>query len=451
MSIQVKPVKELMDGDLMQHFVADNYRSIPSLVDGLKPSQRKVLYTCLMKQYSDIKVSQLSGAVSEYTAYHQGEASLQPTIVKMAQTFVGSNNINYLIPDGQFGSRIAGGDDAASPRYIHTKLNPIIDYIFKKEDMPILEYLYDDGKKIEPKHLLPIIPMILVNGAEGIGTGWSTKIPSYNPSDIISWIEKLITGVTPRESNLMAHWKGFRGSVTKVDDKYVTRGIFEKKGDSRLLITELPVGLWTDKFLGHLDKLMSEGSIRDYKNYSTDETVKVEIMLNKTDCLTDEQIVKTFRLESYYGTSNVNTFYGSKVITWPSLSELLSEWYKVRLNGYVLRKKYTLEKLRDDHKWQDNTIKFLELVVSKKINIFNVPLNDIETSLSKNKIEKKNDSYSYLLSMPVSSLTKEKLEHLINTNKELSTRISELEKTEPSNIWLDELKQLKKALNNAGY
>lgn len=150
-------------------------RAIPSAVDGLKPSQRKALFACFKRKLTkEIKVAQLVGYVSEHTAYHHGEQSMEQTVVKLAQNFVGSNNINLLFPGGQFGSRLMGGKDAASSRYIFTRLAEITRTIFPVLDDPVLEYLDDEGTSIEPKYYIPIIPLVLVNGCDGIGTGWST-------------------------------------------------------------------------------------------------------------------------------------------------------------------------------------------------------------------------------------------------------------------------------------
>ena len=166
------------------------------MVDGLKPGQRKILFSCFKRGKSiiknEIKVAQLAGYVSEHSAYHHGEASLAGTIVGMAQTFVGSNNIALLHPAGQFGTRLLGGKDAASPRYIFTKLPALTRLIFHPDDEALLEYLEDDGQKIEPKWYLPILPMVLVNGAEGIGTGWSSSVPNYNPRDVVANLRRMM-------------------------------------------------------------------------------------------------------------------------------------------------------------------------------------------------------------------------------------------------------------------
>ena len=159
--------KPFVNKELILFSRADLLRSIPSVVDGFKPSQRKVLFSCFKRKLrQDIKVAQLSGYVSEHSAYHHGEASLASTIVGLAQDFVGSNNVNLLVPSGQFGTRLQGGKDHASPRYIFTRLAPICRTVFPECDDALLEYLNEDGQVIEPEHYLPIIPLVLVNGAE---------------------------------------------------------------------------------------------------------------------------------------------------------------------------------------------------------------------------------------------------------------------------------------------
>jgi DNA topoisomerase-2 len=191
----------------------DNERSIPCLVDGFKPSQRKVLFACFKRKLkAEVKVAQLTGYIAEHSAYHHGEVSLQMTIVNMAQSFVGSNNVNLLTPSGQFGTRSMGGKDSASPRYIFTKLEPITRLIFHPDDDSLLTYLTDDGMTIEPEYYVPVIPMVLVNGADGIGTGWSTNIPNYNPREIITNIRRMIGGEEPHP--MVPYYHGFTGEVS---------------------------------------------------------------------------------------------------------------------------------------------------------------------------------------------------------------------------------------------
>lgn len=269
----------------LKHF--SNYdleRSIPNIMDGFKTSLRKIFYSCLKKNIYDkeIKVAQLAGYVSENASYHHGEASLQSAIVGLAQDFVGSNNINLLLPKGQFGSRVQGGKDASQPRYIFTLLNGICESIFVKEDTKILTYKNDDGELIEPEYYLPIIPMILVNGAVGIGTGFSTNIPCFNPKDIIEILRKLIKNedCTNQENIEIIPWySGFEGTIYKNGNKYVSKGIYKRISPVKIQVTELPIGYWTEDFKTMLEEMLDEKNT-PLKNYESNYThLKVDFTL----------------------------------------------------------------------------------------------------------------------------------------------------------------------------
>ena len=235
---------DFINKELILFSRADLLRSIPSVVDGFKPSQRKVLFSCFKRKLkSDIKVAQLSGYVSEHSAYHHGEASLASTIVGLAQDFVGSNNVNLLVPSGQFGTRLQGGKDHASP-VTSSRLAPICRAIFPECDDALLDYLDEDGQVIEPEHYLPILPLVLVNGADGIGTGWSTSIPNYNPRDIVANIRATLSD---EEQERMHPWyRNFEGEimeeVVKGEVRYHIKGKYEIQDETTLVITELPLG-----------------------------------------------------------------------------------------------------------------------------------------------------------------------------------------------------------------
>ncbi|KDD76869.1 subunit A of DNA gyrase/topoisomerase IV, partial [Helicosporidium sp. ATCC 50920] len=203
---------DFVNRELILFSRADLERSIPSAVDGLKPGQRKILFACFKRNLKkDIKVAQLAGYVAEKSAYHHGETSLMGTIVGLAQDFVGSNNVNYLVPQGQFGTRLQGGKDAASARYIFTRLAAVARRLFPAADDVLLRNLAEEGQVIEPEWYVPILPTVLLNGAEGIGTGWSTFIPNHNPRDVVDNVRRLLDG-QPMEP--MAPWyRGFRGTI----------------------------------------------------------------------------------------------------------------------------------------------------------------------------------------------------------------------------------------------
>ena len=156
---------DFIDKELIHFSNYDNTRSLPSICDGLKPSQRKVLYSVFKRKLKKgIKVAQLTGYVSEHSCYHHGEMSLNETIIGMAQDFVGSNNINLLFPDGQFGTRLLGGKDAGAPRYIWTYMSNITSVLFNSDDNAVLKYNEEEGQTIEPEWYIPILPLVLING-----------------------------------------------------------------------------------------------------------------------------------------------------------------------------------------------------------------------------------------------------------------------------------------------
>ena len=267
----------------------DLERSIPNLVDGLKVSQRKIMFSCFKRNLVDneIRVAQLASYVSENSCYHHGEASLQSAIISMAQNFVGSNNINLLRPNGQFGSRVHGGKDSGAPRYIYTLIERVTSAIFNKQDNGILTYLNDDGIDIEPEYYLPIIPIVLVNGAIGIGTGFSTNVPCYNPKDIINVLRLLLTDeqVCEETASLVPWYMGFKGSIEKQNEKFVSRGKFAKLSATKIQITELPVGTWSEDFKELLEGML-EKDLKLYESNCSDVSVSFDLHFPSSDMVT---------------------------------------------------------------------------------------------------------------------------------------------------------------------
>ena len=216
----------------------------------------------------------MSGYVAEHSSYHHGEMSLCATIVNMAQDYVGSNNLNFLMPQGQFGTRQMGGKEAASPRYIFTHLNPLTRMVFNEHDDALLNYLEDEGMKIEPLYYAPILPAILVNGAEGIGTGWSTSIPCYNPLDLVQNLEARLSDPKSTFRRMAPWYKNFIGSITPQDQGYQVKGLWSKKDRNTIEITELPIKKWTRDYKNFLEELMMQGeTIEDLKEFHKDNTV----------------------------------------------------------------------------------------------------------------------------------------------------------------------------------
>jgi DNA topoisomerase-2 len=438
-----------INDELIEFSMADNIRSIPSVIDGFKPTHRKILYTLNKKNYKDeVKVGLLSGAIIEATSYHHGPQSLEQTIINMAQNFVGSNNINLLIPSGEFGTRSMGGKDSSASRYIFTNKVPITDYIFRKEDNAVLEYLDDDGYVIEPKFYIPIIPMVLVNGAEGIGTGWSTLVPKYNIVDLVDYIEKKIKGSANPRKNINPYYNKFKGKIYLDKDRYVTEGTFELHND-RLKITELPIGLWYDKFYFKLNELIDTKVILNYTKHSTDENVNIIIQLPKESLklFTPNYILKIFDLTSYINNSNMNLFdKNDKIKLYGDIYEVIDDFMEIRLDYYDKRKNSVIDKFKRDIQILNNRCNFIDLIIKNKIVISNKNKEFIEQECIKNNLDKIDDSYDYLLNMVIYSLSKEKYDNLKNQLAEKIKELEEYSKKTLHELWLDDLSELKREL-----
>ena len=455
------------------HFSNRNLeRAIPNIMDGLKESTRKILFACLKRKlYSnEIKVAQLAGNVSEVSAYHHGEASLQEAIIGMAQIFVGTNNINLLTPNGQFGTRINGGNDSASPRYIYTMLSKLTKLIFKEEDNDILNYLDEDGLSIEPDYYIPIIPMVLVNGSIGIGTGYSTNIPQFNPEDIINTyldicndIKKEIGGVlneTDIENSLLLigdkkiralepYYLGFKGEIYKNDKgTYSSKGVYKWIDNTTLEITELPIGTWTENYKEFLEELLTKNSpyLKSFESHYTAKNIKFILKVgdNTREELGDK-ILSEFNLNSNKNLSlnNLHLFTTrGNIKRYDTIEDILKEWSYTRIYKYQERKEKQLEKMELEYLISSAKIRFIIDVIEEKIKIMNVKMNVIEKQMEEKNYYKYEGSYDYLLRMSISQLTAEKKEHLEKEVAKLEMEIKELKETSIIDIWERELKVL---------
>jgi DNA topoisomerase-2 len=344
-SVEKISYTDFINKELILFSMADNMRSIPSVIDGLKPGQRKVLFTCFKRNIKkDVKVVELAGTVSGLTAYQHGETSLQQTIVGLAQTFVGSNNVNCLEPSGNFGSRLQGGSDSASARYIYTRLSPFARKLFHTADEPLLTYNTDDDKRIEPEVYVPVVPMVLINGADGIGTGWSSNIPNYNPEDIVANLKRMMDG---EEAVAMQPWfRGFKGEVTAAgQDRFKFSGVINKRTDTEVEITELPIRTWTQDFKDKLEEIIKAEKIpsfiKDYKDYNTHKDVNFIIQMEEKHLAAaiEEGLEEKFKLSKSIATSNLVAFDAEGRITkYATVEDILKEFFNVRLKFYEKRK-----------------------------------------------------------------------------------------------------------------
>jgi len=433
-------IKTLINKELVLFSIADNVRSIPNFVDGLKPSQRKVIFACIKKNlYSEIKVSQLSGYVSEVSSYHHGEASLQDTIINLAQNFVGSNNVNLLEPVGQFGSRLFGGKDSASPRYIFTNLSKNFKELFNPDDFNLLEYLDDDGFSIEPRYYVPNLPLILINGAKGIGTGFSTDIPCFNPKDIKNRLLKLVENEDCEIEELTPWYKGFTGKILKSEsNKWTTHGVYEVKSN-KILITELPIGTWTEDYKIFLDKLETEETIYSYKNNSTDTTVNFELSLPLeiiVEWTNNGEIEKKLKLMSHISAKNMYVFdENNKIVKMESAEEIVYRFWRIRNEYYIKRQNYIIKKIKYELDIITSKITFINDVIYENIKVFRQPLDFINSQLEMKKYPKIEDSYKYLTDMKIHSFSKDAIDTLNGKKDSLENEFIKIKNFELKDFW----------------
>lgn len=447
--------EEFIDKDLIHYSVYALQRSIPNVLDGFKQSIRKIIYGCLKKKlYSEIKVAQLAGYISENCAYHHGENSLQEAIVGLAQEFVGSNNLNLLLPKGQFGSRLLGGRDSASPRYIFTELNPVVKLLLPEDDMKILTYLEDDGTPIEPEHYIPIIPLLLVNGSTGIATGYSTSIPSYDVADIIANLKRLLND--EKATPMTPYFKGFTGSV----DQDKTKGAYKRISPNKLEITELPIGVWTSDYKNFLDTYIEKHpkSLKDFESHYTETQVKFILIFQSKSILddmlssNDQGNVKfdsDFKMITTKPVSktNMHAFDSTgKIKKYSSELEILEEFFQVRMSYYAKRKEQKLADLENDIEDLDSRMKFILCVIDGEMKILNEKYDSIEKQLISLGFKKKNDAYDYLIKLPIHSLTLEKKEELLNQYTEKDSQYKKLKKKTIQDLYLHDLDELEKHL-----
>jgi len=434
-SIKTLTVTDFIHRDLANFSAEDIKRSIPHVADGLKPSQRKVIYACLKKNLtSDMKVAQLAGYVAEQTAYHHGEASLQGTIVNLAQNFVGSNNFNLLEPSGQFGTRLAGGKDAASSRYIFTRLAPWTKNIFDPDDNAVLKYVTDDGQTVEPEFYVPVVPMILMNGAEGIGTGFSCYVPPFDPEAIKHNILCALEQVPMIP--MKPFFKGFKGKMIKTKDHtWVMEGVVQKEG-SQLHITELPPGKWIQDFKEHLDDLVEKNVIQKYENHSTETQPDFRIWgFTGDDPVKDLGLVKTIHTSNMY-------LIGPKgaVKKYASPEEILCDYIELRIEMYKKRKAHLVHELESEIQWINTKLEFIKGVIHGSIKVLNEPLDSVKTQMRKRKFEE--EYVPKLLDIKTYNYTQEEVAKLEALDAKRRSDLQVLKSTSVVQMWKNNLSQL---------
>ncbi|XP_072216490.1 DNA topoisomerase 2-beta-like [Excalfactoria chinensis] len=460
---------------------SDNEGSIPSLVDGLKPGQRKVLFTCFKRNDKrEVKVAQLAGSVAEMSAYHYGEQALMMTIVNLAQNFVGSNNVNLLQPIGQFGTRLHGGKDAASSRCIFTMLSPLARLLFPSVDDNLLKFLYDDNQRVEPRWYIPIIPMVLVNGAEGIGTGCACKLPNYDTREIVNNVRRMLDGLDPHP--MLPNYKNFRGTIQELgQNQYVVSGEIFVVDRNTVEITELPVRTWTQVYREQVLEPLLNGTektpalICDYKEYHTDTTVKFVVKMTEEKLAEAEAagLHEVFKLQTSLTCDSMVLFDHTGCLKkYETVQDILKEFFDLRLHYYSLRKEWLVGMLGAESTKLNNQARFILEKIQGKIAIENRSKRDLiqmlvqrgyesdpvkawkeaqEKAAEEEDPQNPNDDassasgstsgpdFNYILDMSLWSLTKEKVEELIKHRDSKERELNDLKRKSASDLWKEDL------------
>jgi DNA topoisomerase-2 len=455
--------------ELIHYSNADNIRSLPSLMDGLKPSQRKIMFGCLKRGLrSEIKVAQLAGYVSEHAAYHHGEASLTAAITSMAQTYVGANNINLLKPVGQFGTRLLGGKDAASPRYIHTYLEPIADSIFRKEDAGILDHLDDDGMIVEPKTYYPVVPMLLINGCIGIGTGFSTDIPPHQPEDVVGLLKDRLEGRRETLENIALRpwWFGFKGPIQQVSDGvWLTRGLYTFDDARKVVsVSELPIGTWTHDYKAFLDELCTNTEmdsaksedgkpvLKNFDDLYNHIEVKFDLYLD-SDYYDDarantQEFEKRFRLTNTIRTTNMVCFDVNSTITkYTCVGSMIEGFYGPRLKAYELRRMREIERLKKEAIEHDAKARFIKAVLAGTLELRKASDDEIVLLMKKHSLPPLSkpdqpdsiDAYDYLLRMRMDRVKASAIKDQETAVEHARAAVALLEGTRAEDLWLKDL------------
>ena len=476
--------EEFIDRELIHFSTYDCARSIPSMVDGLKISLRKILYSAFKRRLTgEVKVAQFSGYVSEHSAYHHGEASLNGAIVNMAQNYVGSNNINLLEPLGQFGTRLQGGDDSASERYIFTQLNTLTRTIFPEADDAILKYTDDDGTVVEPEYYVPIIPFVLINGISGIGTGFSSSIPSFDPRDIVRYLRARLGGgggafvlqgisggggapapATPTThiDTFVPYYEGFTGTVRKLTDtKFLIVGKYDNLGNDQIRIKELPVGTWTMPYITFLEGLLdgvvdksgkkSAAQIRDMVSLSTEKVVDITVTLPKGQLAVLEAAVdgetglngvhKLLKLSTTVSTTNMHLFdKDMKLHKYGSVAEIIDAFYPVRIDTYRVRKAALLEELSNRLIRLSNRERYILAILAGEIDLRRKTNAQVDAMLEAASYTRIGEGgYDYLTKMAMNSVTEENVAKIVREKADTEAQRVALEAKTVEAMWLDEL------------
>lgn len=434
-------ISDFFNEDYVDYASYDNLRKIASVVDGQKNASRKVLHTVLQQNIkAEVKLSTLAAKVSEFTEYLHG--AIDGVIVSLAQNYAGTNNIPLLVREGNFGTRHE--NSASASRYIFTHGSNEFFELFNKEDSKVLTKQYFEGAEIEPVHFVPSLPLLLINGSEGVSSGFAQIVLPRNPKNIKKYITQFCQGKPPSKELLTPYYCGFKGEIVQGDNpaQWLIKGKVEKLSSNRILITEVPIGYDLQGYLKVLNKLEDEKKITSYKDMSENDEFLFEIRMPSKDIskLDNDGLLNHLKLikkvtENYTVMSENNT-----ILVMENAEEIIQHYIKVKMKYLELRKENVLKDLCSAISLDFSKYLFIKNIVDDKLVINKRKKSQIEKELeSIENIIKHNDSYDYLLNMSIQSLTEERMERLKSDIEEQKKIHDNLLKSTLEEIWLSEV------------
>ena len=444
---EIKSVTDYLNQDYREYAVyVVEERAIPSVIDGFKPTQRKVIFVAdkVWRNGGEkpLKIFQLAGKVASDAHYHHGDGSLNGAIVGMAQKF--KNSMPELEEIGQFGS--LRSPEAGAPRYISTKLHKNFRLLYM--DFELLTSRYEEGNEIEPSYFLPIIPTVLLNGGSGIAVGFATNILNRNPLDLIDACIKELDGKKYKEPT--PWYNGFSGECVKDpnSNSWLFRGKYEVKNTTTLDVTELPPSMTYEKFDSHLISLEETRRLTGYDN-NCKANVNYVLKFRREDLksLQDASRLDRFlKMEEKQSENFTVLDETGNLKIFESATQIIQYFVKFRLTYYIKRKEYLINKLNQELLLLSNKAQFIKMIIDGKLQINNVPRKQIILALSTANFDEINGSYNYLLSLPIHTLTKETYEDLLGDTHSKENELEFTKKQDTTQMYRDDLQELRKAL-----
>jgi DNA topoisomerase-2 len=446
--IPARQIDDFFDNELRNYAIYTiQNRAIPSVIDGFKPSQRKIAFVAnrVFKSGNEkpLKVFQLAGRVASEAFYHHGGGSLESAITAMAQDF--KNSMPIFEGIGQFGS--LRSPEAGAPRYVGVKFNENFRLLYK--DFDLVDSQFEEGEEIEPKFFLPIIPTVLLNGGSGIAVGFATNILNRNPVDLI---DACLNQLDSKKVGDLSPWiKGFTGTFSRIENtqkSWNINGRYTVKNTSTVEIHEIPPSFTYEKYEQHLESLIERGVLHSYDDNSS-ETVNYVLKFPRQS-LSD--IIKKKKLDDVLKmnereTENFTTLDETgRLKIFENAEEIISYFVNFRLSYYEIRKNRLLQNMRDEEVVLSNKVKFIKSIIEEKLVLNNRKKDEIEKDLQRLEFDKKDNSWNYLTSMPIFSLTKEKLEELMKSLDDRRVEISKIENTNHKDMYRNDLQELKKKI-----